>query len=360
MTPEELYAWINSLPGKTFQQKLNLAQDLAGAYNIDLFGANEPFVPETYVPQIDTVSRTWGMDPVAGPIFTAIDQGMSPAQAVQAARENPQLKDYFPGPGEKGDVDWFQIANDYANERLTNLAAEQQFQMGQANKQAIYEGKQPFGTPGVPVSMYDVAGQPSLDELMNMYVGGLDQFRDQGRTDLSQFAPEPDLPMAGQTGGEGGFRFGTEGFKFSVPRPGLPNLPDMSAMNVARGVVGTVGGLGPKFAVGVVPSVVGGIRGLFRGDESEPVDLTGGESPDEIRMRQEYARSRVGAGTAKKKMATQGFGPDAAHSEWQKNLVRELAYRSIAGMANTPVGQTDRDRRAAAAWDMLQRYGSGG
>ena len=191
MTPEELYDWINSLPGKTMQQKLNLAQDLADAYNIDLFGANEPFVPEQYIPQPGYTGMIWGEDPVMGPIFTAIDSGMSPAEAVRAARENPDLKGYFPAAGQDSDMDYLKLAADYQRELLENQFAEQQFQMQQANKQAIYEGKQPLGLPGEAMTMYEAVGQPSLDELMNMYIGGLDQFRDQGYTDLIEFERQP-------------------------------------------------------------------------------------------------------------------------------------------------------------------------
>ena len=254
MTPEELYDWINSLPGKTMQQKLNLAQDLADAYNIDLFGANEPFVPEQYIPQPGYTGMIWGEDPVMGPIFTAIDSGMSPAEAVRAARENPDLKGYFPAAGQDSDMDYLKLAADYQRELLENQFAEQQFQMQQANKQAIYEGKQPLGLPGEAMTMYEAVGQPSLDELMNMYIGGLDQFRDQGYTDLSEFERQPGAAV--QPGGRGGFSIGTNGFRFTVPRPGLPDMPEVTPLNVARGAVGAVGGLGPKIAAGVLPGAV--------------------------------------------------------------------------------------------------------
>lgn len=362
MTEQEIMDWINSLPGKTFQQKLNLAQDLAEAYNIDLFGANESFVSESYMPQPNMVEMVWGKDPVLGPIFTAIDQGMSPAQAVQAARENKELAGYFPRVGEKGDVNYLQIGADYLTEKLQNQFAEQQFQMNQANKQAIYEGKQPLSMPGGTQSMYDVLGRPSLAELENMYSSGMEQFRDQGFTDLSEFAPTGTAPEVRADGRRSGFKIGPNGVRVSIPKPELPDVPDLTFGNVARGAVMAAGGIIPKVASVVAPKVVGGIRNLVLGEKEKPVtvDRTGGESPDEIRMRKEYARSRIGAETAKKKMGTSGFAPDPAHEEWKRNLIRELAYRSIAGMGSTPVGQTDRDLQAAERLMALRRYSNVG
>jgi hypothetical protein len=358
MTPEELQAWINSLPGKTFQQKLNLAQDLADAYNIDLFGVNTQFVPETYVPQLDAVARTWGSDPVYGAIFTAIDNGMSPTQAVQAAKESPDLKDYFPATGGMYE-DAVSVAGDYATERLQNQFAEQQFNAQQANKQAIFEGKQPLGLSGEAASMYDVVGQPSLDRLMNMYMEGVNRYRPSlGTTDLSvtPFSGVPEDQAAGRTR----FGIGPDGvsFRFGVPRPGLPNIPELSPTNVARGVLGVAGGMVPRTAAALGPGLVRGIRGMFGGDDEDmgEVDRSGGESAASIRARQEYTKSRTGAAQAEKKAASSSMmANNPQFKKFVEDRVREMAYRSIAGMAATPV-RSPRDQQAAARLAALQQF----
>lgn len=361
MSPEELRDWINSLPGKTFQQKLNLAQDLADAYNIDLFGANTQFVPETYVPDLDVVSRTWGSDPVYGAIFTAIDSGMSPTQAVQAAKESPELKDYFPATGGGLYENVLSVAGDYAAERLQNQFAQQQFELQQANKQAIFEGKQPLGLSGESASMYDAVGQPSLDMLMNMYMDVPRRFKQPlGVTDL---AVTPFSGAEQQTGGRNSFGIGPGGinFRLNIPRPDMADIPELSPSNVARGVIGAVGGFVPRTVAAFGPGVVRGIRGMF-GDnkpQSKAVDAddrTGGESAASIRARQEYVKSRTGAAQAEKKAASSSLmANDPRFRKFVEDRAREMAYRSIAGMAATPV-MSPRDQQAAARLAALQQF----
>jgi hypothetical protein len=367
MTPEELQAWIESLPGRTFQQKLNLAQDLADAYNIDLFGANTQFVPEMYVPDLDTVSRTWGSDPVFGAIFTAIDNGMSPAQAVQAARQSPELKDYFPATGGGLYENALTVAGDYAAERLQNQFAQQQFELEQANKQAIFEGKQPLGLPGESASMYDVLGQPSLDELTKMYAESIRQ--PLGTTDLSvaPFGGIQQPTAGGAAGGGNSFGVGPGGinFRLNIPRPGMPDIPELTPSNVARGVVGAVGGFVPRTVAALGPSVMRGIRGMFGDNEpqSRTVDVndrTGGESAASIRARQEYVKSRTGAAQAAKKVASSSImANNPQFRKFVEDRAREMAYRSIAGMAATPV-MSPRDQQAAARLAALQRFSNAG
>lgn len=175
-----IYQLVNAMPGKTMSQKLNFFQDLGGSLGFDPFGGDQrDFVEEPYYDAPNRVDQVWGRDPVASVLFDAIDEGMSPMEAYQAAVERELVKE--PAPGEKAQVDYLDLASQYATAEAARLADKAQFETEQAGKRAVFESKrQPslmdlFNAP----TLYEAAGAPTEQELAEEYVQGDPRFRSQ-------------------------------------------------------------------------------------------------------------------------------------------------------------------------------------
>ena len=173
-----LYQLIASMPGKTMSQKLNFFQDMSGTLGVDLFGGEtEPFVEQQFVDTPNEVDAVWGRDPVASVLFDAIDEGMSPLEAYQAALDQELIKK--PAYGETPLVNYLDLASQYAAAEAGRTAERNKFDAEQANKRSIFESKQGPTLSDLlnPPTVFEATGSLSEKDLAKEFAAGDSRFR---------------------------------------------------------------------------------------------------------------------------------------------------------------------------------------